>query len=76
MDVDNDDEYMDAAAAHAAFVSSKNILIITSCTVHATQIFISYTHFLKKVGLGSADSLHSGITASWRGVITWAVLVP
>jgi len=36
MDVDKDDEYMNAAAAHAAFVRSKDILVITSCTVRAT----------------------------------------
>jgi len=38
MDVDDDDEYMNAAAAHAAFVtrlSSEHVLVITSCTARA-----------------------------------------
>ena len=40
MDVDDDDEYMNAAAAHAAFVMTvstaiEDVLVITSCTERA-----------------------------------------
>jgi len=38
MDLDDDDEYMNAAAAHVAFVMtlcSEDVLVITSCTARA-----------------------------------------
>jgi len=52
-------------------LSSEDVLVITSCTARARQkIFISSTHFPKKIGLGSADFLHSG-----TGYIEIAVFV-
>jgi len=65
-DVDDDDEYMNAAAAHAAFVMTVSAAIMYWSLRHAQHardinIFISSTHFHKKIGLGrSADFLHSG----------------
>jgi len=53
MDVNDDDEYMNAAAAHAAFVMTVSaarmywLMVITSCTARARQIFNSSTHFPK-----------------------------
>ena len=65
MDVDDDDEYMNAAAAHAAFVvtvSAATMYWLLSCTARARhKYFISSTHFPQKIGLGgSADFLYSG----------------
>ena len=54
MDVDDDDdEYMNAAAAHVAFVmtvsaASMYWLLRHAQHARATQIFISSTHFPKK----------------------------
>jgi len=52
--VDDDDEYMNAAAAHAAFVM----------TVSASRMYWLLRHaqhpLPEKIGLGSADFLHSG----------------
>jgi len=57
MDVDDDDEYMNAAAARAAFVVTVSVTLVL--------IFISSTQFPKNIGLNhggliSADFLHSG----------------
>jgi len=65
MDVDNDVEYMNAAAAHAAFVttvSAASMYWLLRRAQHARDINIHQlqTHFPKKIGLGrSADFLHS-----------------
>ena len=59
MDVDDDDE--NAAAAHAAFVmtvSAARTYWLLSHAQHTRDI--SSDHFRKKIGLGSADFLHSG----------------
>jgi len=70
MDVDDDDEYTNAAAAHAAFVmtvsaASMYWLLCRARAVHAQHardINIHKLHPLpEKIGLGrSADFLHSG----------------
>ena len=66
MDVQDDDEYMNAAAAYAAFVMS--VLAARMCWLlrhaqHACDINIHKLHpFPEKIGLGSADFLHSGTT--------------
>jgi len=66
MDVDDDDEYMNAAAAHAVFVmtvSAANMYWLLRHAQHARDINIHKLHPLppKKIGLGrSADFLHSG----------------
>jgi len=55
-DVDDDDEYMNAAAAHAAFVmtvSAARMYWLLRHALHstrATSIFISSTHFPKTTG--------------------------
>jgi len=50
MDVDDDDKYMNAAAAHAAFVMTVSAASMYNVkhSARATQIFISSTHFPKK----------------------------
>jgi len=64
MDIDDDDEYMNAAAAYAAFVMS--VSAVRMCWLlchaqHACDINIHKLHPLtEKIGLGSADFLHSG----------------
>jgi len=65
MDVDDDDEYMNAAAAHAAFVmtvSAASMYWLLRHAQHARDINIDKLHPLtEKIGLGrSADFLHSG----------------
>ena len=65
MDVDDDDEYMNAAAAHAAFVmtvSAARMYWLLRHAHHARDINIHKLHPLpEKVGLGrSAEFLHSG----------------
>ena len=65
MDVDDDDEYMNAAAAHAAFVmtvSAASMYWLLCHAQHARDINIHKLHPLpEKIGLGrSADFLHSG----------------
>ena len=65
MDVDDDDEYMNAAAAHAAFVmtvSSASMYWLLRHAQHACDINIHKLHPLpEKSALGrSADFLHSG----------------
>jgi len=66
MDVDDDDEYMNAAAAHAAFVmtvSAASMYWLLRHAQHARDINIHKLHPLPagKIGLGrSADFLHSG----------------
>ena len=65
MDVDDDDEYMNAAAAHAAFVmtvSAASMYWLLRHAQHAFDINIHKLHLLpEKIGLGrSADFLHSG----------------
>ena len=65
MDVDDDDEYMNAAAAHAAFVmtvSAASMYWLLHHAQHARDINIHKLHPLpEKIGLGrSADVLHSG----------------
>ena len=43
MDVDDDDEYTNAAAAHAAFydrLSSEDVLVITSCKARAQHKYL------------------------------------
>ena len=66
MDVDDDDEYMNAAAAHAAFVMtvSASMYWLLRHAQHARNINIHKLHPLpEKIGLGrSADFLHSGTT--------------
>jgi len=48
MDVDDDAKYMNAAAAHAAFVMTVSAASMYSLLRHAQrQIFISSTHFPK-----------------------------
>jgi len=63
-DVDDDDEYMNAAAAHAAFVmtvSAARMYWLLRHAQHARDINIHKLHPLpKNIGLGSADFLHSG----------------
>ena len=59
MDVDDDDE--NAAAAHAAFVMTVSAARTYWLLRHAQHTRdISSDHFRKKIGLGSADFLHSG----------------
>jgi len=65
MDVDNDDECMNAAAAHAAFVmtvSSTTMYWLLRHAQHARDInILKLNQFPEKIGLGrSADFLHSG----------------
>jgi len=66
MDVDDDDKYMNAAAAHAAFVmtvsASRMYWLLIRCAQHARDINIHKLHPLpEKIGFGrSADFLHSG----------------
>ena len=67
MDVDDDDEYMNAAAAHAAFVmtdvtvSAARMFWLLRHAQHARDINIHKLHpSPKKIGLVSADFLHSG----------------
>jgi len=65
MDVDDDDAYMNAAAAHAAFVmtgSAASMYWLLRHAQHARDINIHKLHpLLEKIGLGrSADFLHSG----------------
>jgi len=66
MDVDDDDEYTNAAAAHAAFVmtvSAASMYCLLRHTQHARDINIHKLHPLpeKNPGLGrSADFLHRG----------------
>jgi len=66
MDVDDDNEYTNAAAARAAFVMTVSALSrywLLRHAEHARYINIHKlcTHFPKKIGLGrSADFLHSG----------------
>jgi len=63
MDVDDDDEHMNAAAAHAEFVmtaSSTRMYWLLRHAQHAREIFINSISFQKKIGFGSADFLHSG----------------
>jgi len=64
MDVDDDDEYMNAAAAHAAFlmtVSAARMYWLLRDAQHSLDINIHKFHPLpEKIGLGSADFLHSG----------------
>jgi len=74
MDVDDDDEYMNAAAAHAAFVmtvSAAKMFWLLRHAQHARDINIHNLHPLpEKIGLGSADFLQSG-----TGYIEIAVFV-
>jgi len=75
MDVDDDDEYMSAAAADAAFVmtvSAATIYCLLRHAQHASDINIHklLQPFPEKNGLGSADFLHSG-----TGYIEIAVFV-
>ena len=66
MDVDDDDEYMNAAAAHAALVmtvSAASTYWLLRHAQHVRDINIHKLHPLpeKKIGLArSADFLHSG----------------
>jgi len=65
MDVDDDDEYMNAAAAHAALVMTVSAASMYWLLRHAQlarDINIHKLHQLpEKIGLGrSADFLHSG----------------
>jgi len=65
MDVDDDDEYMNAAAAHTTFVmtvSAASMYWLLRHAQHARDINIHKLHPLReKIGLGrSADFLHSG----------------
>jgi len=64
MDVDDDDEYMNAAAAHAAFVltiSAARMYWLLCHVQHAHNKNIHKLHPLpEKIGLGSADFLQSG----------------
>jgi len=66
MDVDDDDEYMKAAAAHAAFVmtvSAASMYWLLRHAQHARDINIHKLHpyYPKKIGLGRyADFMHSG----------------
>jgi len=76
MDVDDDDECMNAAAAHAAFVmtvSAASMYCLLRHAQHARDINIHKLHPLpEKIGSGrSADFLHSG-----TGYIEIAVFVP
>ena len=60
MDVDDDDEYMNAAAAHAAFVAARMYGLLRHAH-HARYINIHKLQPLpEKIGLGSADFLHIG----------------
>jgi len=65
MDVDDNDEYMNAAAAHAAFVmtvSAARMYWLLRHAQHVRDINIHKLHALtEKIGLGSADFLHSAI---------------
>jgi len=65
MNVDDDDEYMNAAATHAAFVmtvSAARMYWLLRHAQHASDINIHKLHPLpEKIGLGcSAGFLHSG----------------
>jgi len=64
MDVDDDDEYMNAAAAHAAFVmtvSAASMYRLLRHAQHAHDINIHELHPLpEKISLGSADFPLSG----------------
>jgi len=65
MDVDDDDEYMNAAAAHAAFVmnvSAASMYWLLRHAQHTRHINIHKPNPVpEKIGLGrSADFLHSG----------------
>jgi len=65
MDVDDDDKYVNAAAAHAAFVmtvSAASMYWLLRHGQHARDINIHKLHPLpEKIDLGrSADFLHSG----------------
>ena len=63
MDVDDDNEYMNAAAAHAVFVMTvlaARMHWLLRHAQHARFINIHKLHPLpEKIGLGSADFLHS-----------------
>jgi len=76
MDVDDDDAYINAAAAHAAFVATVSAARMYWLLRHAQQardINIHKLHPLpEKIGLGrSADFLHSG-----TGYTEKAVFIP
>jgi len=66
MDIDDDDEYTNAAAAHAAFVmtvsAARRMYWLLRHAQHARDINIHKLHPLpEKIGLGrSADFLHIG----------------
>jgi len=63
VDVYDDDEYMNAAAAHAAFVMTVSAASMywLRHAQHACDINIHNLHPLpEKIGLSSADFLHSG----------------
>ena len=64
MDLDNDDEYMNADAAHAAFVMTVSAARMYWLLRHAqlaSDINIHKLHPLpEKIGLCSVDFLHSG----------------
>jgi len=64
MDADDDDEYSNAAAAHAAFVvtiSTARMYWLLRHAQHARDINIYKLHPLpEKIDLGSADFLQSG----------------
>ena len=65
MDVDDDNEYMNAAAAHAAFVMTvlaASVYWLLRHAQHARDINIHKLHTLpEKIGFGrSADFLHRG----------------
>ena len=74
MDVDDDDEYMNAAAAHAALVmtiSAVRMYWLLHRAQHARDINIHKLHPLPKIiDLCSADFLHSA-----TGYIEIAVFV-
>jgi len=77
MDVDDDYEYMSAAAAHAAFVMTVSAAMMYWLLRHAQHARdinrpVHMLHPLpKKIGLCSADFLHSR-----NGYIEKAVFVP
>jgi len=72
VDVDDDDEYMNAAAAHGAFVmtvSAARMYWLLRHIQHARDINIHKLHPLpEKIGLGSADFLQSGTPLLTRPV--------
>jgi len=60
MDVDDDDEYMNAAAAHAAFVMTVSAARMQAYWLLG-DVHIHKLHPIpEKIGLVSADFLHSG----------------